>query len=360
MNVLTVIILIFAILGALDWALGNRFGLGAEFEKGFYMFKAMALSMIGMLIIAPALASWLQPVFEGFYNIFRIDPSIIPASLFANDMGGASLSAEITKNEEIGGYNGFVVSSMMGCLISYTVPVALSIVKKEQHGEMFMGFLYGIITVPVGCFVAGLICELSFIQVLLNLLPLIIIAVIIAIGIIFVPDLSVKIFKFFGIFMKCLITVGLAMGIFTFLTGKTVVKEFASFEDAALICANACVTLAGTFPLMFVVSKIIGKPMAKLGNKMGINAASAMGFVSSVVSNNPTFEMMQNMDKKGVVLNSAFAVSAAFTFGGHLAFTMALDSSYVVPMIIGKLVSGVCAVLLAILLYKDKSKTACS
>lgn len=62
------------------------------------------------------------------------------------------------------------------------------------------------------------------------------------------------------------------------------------------------------------------------------------------------------MDKKGLVLNSAFAVSAAFVFGGHLAFTMAFDSSYAIPMIVGKLISGVCGILLAFVLYKGGRK----
>ena len=55
-----------------------------------------------------------------------------------------------------------------------------------------------------------------------------------------------------------------------------------------------------------------------------------------------------------IVLNSAFAVSAAFTLGAHLALTMAFEPKYVAPMIVAKLVSGVCSVLLALLIYKEK------
>jgi ethanolamine transporter len=69
---------------------------------------------------------------------------------------------------------------------------------------------------------------------------------------------------------------------------------------------------------------------------------------------------MEKMDKKGVALNSALAVSASFVFGSHLAFTMAFDGTYVTPMIVGKLISGICAVVLAFVLYKgaDESETA--
>jgi ethanolamine transporter len=60
------------------------------------------------------------------------------------------------------------------------------------------------------------------------------------------------------------------------------------------------------------------------------------------------------------VFNAAFAVSAAFTFGGHLALTMAFEPKYVTAMIVAKVISGVCSVLLAMLIYKDKTTVEAS
>ena len=114
MSALTVIILIFSVLGAIDYIIGNKIGMGNEFVKGFSLFCPMALSMLGMIVIAPAIGVWLTPFFEGFYNIFKIDPSIIPASLFANDMGGMQLAQTVCKDEALGNYNAFIISSMMG------------------------------------------------------------------------------------------------------------------------------------------------------------------------------------------------------------------------------------------------------
>lgn len=357
MNALTIIILIFSMLGALDRIFGNKFGLGREFARGFELFAPMALSMIGMLILAPAIGVWLSPFFEWFYSVFKIDPSIIPASLFANDMGGTSLSLNIAKNLGVGNFNAYVVSSMMGCVISFTIPFSLGVVKKEKHKDMLFGFLCGIVTIPVGSIIAGFICGLNFVEIIFNLLPLFILAIIITLGLLFASNITVKIFKVFGVFMQVIITLGLAFGIFTFLTKIEIVDLFDTLENAALICVNACVTLSGAFPLMYVVGKILNKPMTKLGDKLGINSISALSFVSNLVTNATTFGMMNEMDKKGTVLNSAFAVSAAFTFGGHLAFTMAFDSSYVLPVIIGKLVAGVCGLILAIILYKNYDKS---
>ncbi len=355
MSIITIVILIFSFIGAIDYIIGNKLGVGEEFKKGFSLFCPMALTMLGMIVIAPAIGVWLTPVFEGFYNIFGIDPSIIPASLFANDMGGMQLAQSLSKNDIIGNYNAFIVSSMMGCVISFTIPFALGIIKKEQHKELFFGLLCGIITIPIGCIVSGLVCGIGLPELLINLLPLIIISVIIAVALIFVPNVCIRCFAAFGFFMKTLAIVGLVCAIFTFLTKIQISEHFDTFENGAFICANACVTLSGALPFMFLVSKLLNKPLNKFGKKMGINGVSAIALLGNMVTNATTFGLMDKMDKKGTVINSAFAVSAAFTFGGHLAFTMAFDGSYVLPMIIGKIISGISAVFLAFLLYKKNS-----
>ena len=83
MNIITVVMLVFSMLGALDRIFGCRFGLGKEFERGFHLLGTMALSMIGMIVISPWIAGILSPVFDLVWNHLHIDPSIIPASLFA-------------------------------------------------------------------------------------------------------------------------------------------------------------------------------------------------------------------------------------------------------------------------------------
>lgn len=347
MNVLTYIILIFSLLGALDRIFNNRFGLGKEFERGFILFGTMALSMIGMITIAPIIADILNPMFDFVSNVLHIDSSIIPASLFANDMGGASLAVEVADNERIGLFNALVVSSMMGCTISFTIPFALGMVDKKQHRELLLGLLCGITTIPVGCLVAGLICRIPFISLVIDLIPLVLFSAIIIFGLVQFPDICVKIFCCFGHFIEVIITIGLALGIIKFLSGFEVIKGLETIEEGAHICLNASIVMTGAFPLMYVFSKALSKPIKKLSGRIGINDVSAVGFISSLATSVTTFGMMEKMDKKGVMMNSAFAVSAAFTFAGHLAFTMAFDSSFIVSVIAGKLVSGVLAVILS-------------
>ena len=358
MSILTVIISACSLAGAADYLLGNKFGIGKEFEKAFSLFMPMALSMLGMIILAPAIGVWLTPSFEKFYDIFGIDPSIIPASLFANDMGGMLLSKTICKTQSLGNYNGFVISSMMGCVISFTIPFSLGIVQKEQHNELFFGLLCGIATIPIGSFVAGLICKLDPVTLLVNLLPLLLLSVLIGLALLFFPQVCIRCFTIFGSFMKVLAVAGLACALFTFLTKVQLNPHFETFENAAFICANSCATLSGTLPFMFILSKLLNKPLSKLGAKIGINAVAALALLGNLVTNASVFGVMDRMDKKGTVVNGAFAVSAAFVFGPHLAYTMAFDSSYLFPMIVGKLISGICAVILVLCIYREKEETS--
>ena len=355
MSAISIFVLIFSLLGAIDFLIGNKFGIGEEFKRAFSLFCPMALSMLGMLVVAPAIGVWLAPVFDGFYQIFKIDPSVIPASLFANDMGGMTLAQSICITEEIGDFNAFVVSSMLGCVISFTIPFSLGLVKAEQHKELFFGLICGIATVPVGSIVAGLICGIGFFTLLFNLLPLILLCGGIGAALILAPKRCIKIFKGFGTFMKWLGIAGLLISIFTFLTKITISPHFDTFENGAFICANACVTLSGMLPAMFIISKLLDKPLNLMGKRLGINTVSALALLGSLVTNASSFGVAEKMDKKGLVLNSAFAVSASFVFGSHMAFTMAFDQSYILPMIVGKIVSGLAAVALALLIYKEKA-----
>ena len=357
MSYLTIIILIFSALGGLDRIFGDRFGLGKEFEKAFMLLGAMALSMIGMIVISPFIAQIMQPISEAFANVLHIDASIIPASLFANDMGGAPLSVEMATDDKIGIYNALVVSSMMGCTISFTIPFALGIVDRSQHKELLLGLLCGIVTIPTGCFVSGIICGISVISLMLNLMPLVIFSSIIAFGLIRFPDVCIKVFKIFGFFINALITAGLVLGILKFMTGIEIIKGLSTIEEGALICFNAAIVLSGAFPFMCILAKLLEKPLKGISKETGVNEHSVVGIVSCLVTSATTFGMMDKMDKKGVVLNSAFSVSGAFVIGSHLAFTMAFDNSYVVPVILGKLISGVFAIILANIIFSKIEKT---
>lgn len=356
MKYFTTIVVFFSILGAFDKIFGNRFGLGKEFEKAFNLLGVMALSMIGMIIISPFLAEIMVPIAVFFQKVLHLDASVIPASLFANDMGGAPMAIKMAANQKIGLYNALVVSSMMGCTISFTIPFAFGVVEKTRQQELMYGFLCGIVTIPVGCFVSGIICKIPFAMLIINLIPLILFSAIIAVGLVLTPNICIKIFKVFSVLISIVITFGLLLGIIRFLTGFEVIKGLATIEEGAAICLNIAIVLSGSFPFMCILSKLLAKPLKDVGKHFGINEISVIGVISTLVTSATAFGMMDKMDKKGAAINSAFAVSGAFVLGSHLAFTMTFDAKYILPVIVGKIVSGLTSVILTYLIF-DKVTT---
>jgi ethanolamine transporter len=81
-----------------------------------------------------------------------------------------------------------------------------------------------------------------------------------------------------------------------------------------------------------------------------MNDAAAAGMVATLANNIPMFGMMNKMDDRGKVINVAFCVSAAFTFGDHLGFTAANMPPMIFPVIVGKLVGGFTAIFVAMMI----------
>ncbi len=347
---------VFAVIGALDKITGNHLKLGDEFEKGITTLGPLSLSMLGMMTIAPALSTVLIPLITPVATAVGFDPSALAGIFIANDMGGAALADSIAKKEVLGAFHGLCVASMLGATVSFTIPVALHSSKKENHDDVLLGLLCGISTIPVGCFISGLVMKISPLTVLINLLPAILISVIIVIGLLKLPKITIKIFSVFGKIISIMITCGLALGIFQTLTGKIILKNTAPLMESAATVFTICITLAGTFPLIAIISKILKKPLSALGRKMALDDTSVVGLIATLANSIATMESADKMNRKGRVLNLAFAVSAAFVFGDHLAFTLSYNGKYIIPVIIGKLVAGITALVVASVLVKKIKK----
>lgn len=354
MNTVSIIMAVFAVLGAIDLMIGNRFGLGGEFKKGFLMLGELVLSMAGMIVLAPLFAHLLESPLQALSKLTGIDPSSIIGSVLANDMGGAPLALQIANDREIGLFNGLVVGSMMGATVSFTLPFVMGATEKRQRKSILLGLLCGICTVPIGCFIAGLLAGINVLPLLFNLVPLILLSVILAIALLKFPNAAVKVFNVFGVLIRIVVIAGLAIGIFEYLTGFDIIPYTAPIEEGASIVFNIATVMAGAFPLLFLISKLLSKPLSALSKKTGLNNKSVIGFLSTLATSVTTFGIMKDMDDRGVILNSAFAVSAAFTLADHLAFTLSFHSQYLPYVIVGKLISGIFAVALALLVSRKQ------
>lgn len=355
-EIIIYVMVVFMALGAIDKCIGNKFGLGEQFEEGIMAMGSLAVAMVGVICLAPVLADVLRPIVVPVFDMLGADPAMFAGSLLANDMGGAPLALELAKDPNAGLFGGLIVGAMMGPTIVFIIPVALGIIEKEDQKFLATGILAGIITIPVGAFVGGLVAGFDVMMVLRNLVPIIIFAVVIALGLLKFENAMIKGFTYFGKGVVIVITLGLAAAIVEALTGIVVIPGMKPIGEGIEIVGDIAIVLAGAFPLVFVITKVFNKPLMALGKVLGMNDVSAAGLVASLANCIPMFGMMKDMDNRGKIINVAFSVSAAFVFGDHLGFTAGFNANMITPMIVAKLVGGITAVLLAMVIANKTLK----
>jgi ethanolamine transporter len=345
---------VFAVLGAIDRIIGNRFGLGKEFEDGITAMGALALAMVGIISLAPVLANLLKPVVVPVYTFLGADPAMFAGSILANDMGGGALAMEMTDDIQAAHLGGVLTGSMLGATIVFTIPAAMGIVAKEDHPAIAKGILCGIVTIPAGVLAGGIVAGFPILMVLRNLIPIVLIAALIAVGLWKAEKGMIKGFGLFGKGVVAVITAGLAAAIVESLTGFVIIPGMAPIEEGFQTVGAIAIVLAGAFPLVYAVTKLLKKPLMKLGGLLKINDTAAAGLVASLANSIATFGMVKEMDGRGKVVNIAFAVSAAFVFGDHLGFTAGFAPEMLPAVIVGKLTGGVSAVAVALWLTRKK------
>ena len=202
---------------------------------------------------------------------------------------------------------------------------------------------------------------LSFQTILINLIPVIAIAVLIILGLWFAPKKMISGFGIFGTVITILITAFTAIAIFQQITGimfpgleiMSLPDEktgLTPLDEGLLICGQIAIVLVGAFPMIKWITNKFEKALKRLGKILGINGPASAGMVATMANNIAMFHIMGEMDPKGKLLNVAFAVSAAFVFGDHLGFTAGVNPEMITPVIIGKLVAGISALFAAYLL----------
>ena len=363
-SVIMMIMMIFMLVGAVDKILGNKFGYGEKFEEGFNAIGPLALSMAGVVAAAPVLSEVLGPIISPIYTAIGADASMFATTLLACDMGGYPLAMELASNDAFGNFAGLILGTMMGPTIVFTIPVALGIISKSDRSYLGAGVLAGLITVPIGCIVGGLAMsamteyKLTFMQIIINLIPVIVIAGLIVIGLWFAPGPMIKGFNVFGTGVTIVITAFTAIAVFQQITGimfplfdvmSTVDPEtgLTPLNSGLLTCGQIGIVLIGAFPMVKFITDTFGGALKKIGSALGMDENGSAGMVATLANNIAMFNIMGDMNPKGKLLNVAFAVSAAFVFGDHLGFTAGVNQSMVTPVIVGKLVAGITALIVA-------------
>ena len=346
-QVLMIVMAAGAVLGGADRILGNKLGLGEQFEKGFLLLGPMALSMAGMICLAPVLADALGRMVVPFYELIGVDPAMF-GSLLAIDMGGYQLAKELAADPRIGGYAGIVVSSIFGCTLVFTIPVGMGLIAGNDRPLFARGIMLGLTAMPVGLLVGGLVCGLSLPACLHQNLPVFALALLLLIGLWKAPNQMIKGFCLLAEGIKVVITAGLVLAAVESLTGWNLLPGMVPIGEAMSVVASIGVVMLGSLPVAELLRRALERPLTRLGGALGVKPQSLTGMLVSLATPLPTLSIYGEMDDRGKVAAGAFLVSGASLLAAHMGFTASVEPELLGALITGKLSGSLAAVALAL------------
>ncbi|MBQ9061945.1 MAG: ethanolamine utilization protein EutH [Eubacterium sp.] len=362
------VMMVFMVVGGIDRIRGNKLGYGEKFEEGFQALGSLATAMIGMIALVPVIKIVLGGVLGAFFKAIGADPSLFAGILLGCDLGGYPLAMELAESPAIGSYTGMIIASVMGINVVFNIPVGMGIIKVEDRKFLATGMLVGFATVPVGCLAGGFVMkasgfELTVRDIIMNTIPVAVVAVLIILGLILAQEKMLKGFIAFGKGVTAIVTAGTMIAVFQYLTGirfplfHVMVEANAEgvipLEDGFLVIGEIAIVLLGAFPMVAFITKKFSAPLQRLGGKFDLDENSVGGMIANLANNIMMFQMMKDMRPKGKILNCAFTVSACFVLGDHLGFVAGQNQQLIVPMMAAKFIGGITAVVLANILWKS-------
>lgn len=375
-----------ALLGGIDNMIGNKFGLGEKFEEGFNSMGPLALGMVGIICLAPVMADYLGMIVVPVLTAMNADPAIFGAIL-PNDSGGYPLAMELALDKNAGLFAGLLVASMLGCTVTFSIPVGLSLIEKWDQPFFAKGLLVGFIAIPVGSLAGGIIGGFDTTMVLWNTLPVTIASILLIVGLIYIPEGMIKGCMLFGKIIFIIVTFGTMTAAFISMSNMTeiifpaadggleafkatlgdnigsasawggvwpyLVGRMAPVAEAMEIIGAIGVVLLGTFPVLSIITKVLGKPLGAIGAMFNLDPSSTAGIIFTTANPIPTFKMIKDMNPRGKIINTAWIVPATATLGDHLGFTAGVEPDHITMVVLGKFVGGALALILALMWTKS-------
>ncbi|MGI5958865.1 MAG: ethanolamine utilization protein EutH [Massiliimalia sp.] len=357
MNVIIAVVLCFSLLGAIDKIIGGKMGLAEEFDRGISSMGPLVLSMAGLYSIGISFVQNHAEAFAALSQVLPFDPSVIIGSILAPDLGGFSISENLASSSKIGHFSGALITSTLGCTISFVIPISLSLLPKQEFPAFMSGILWGVVTIPFGLIPGGLFLGMGIGELWNCLWPVLIVCVILYGAIVLFPSGSVKVLSGVGNLIRIasiiLFVVAVIAAYFPDweLVPQNLILEslFISLKITAVVC--------GSMVACKLAMRHCAGVLKKAAVFLGVNEYAVVGLFGCLATNVAMLPFFAKMDAKGKAMNAAFSVSGAFVFGGQLAFMASISTSQVVTaFLVAKLVGGIAAAAAAALFSRTKTQ----
>lgn len=337
-----------AVVGGMDRIFGNRLKLGERFEQGLILMGPTALSMVGILCLAPLLSGVLERCVAPACRALGMDPGIF-GGILAIDMGGYQLARDLSLDARVGRYAGILVAATLGCTVSFTIPVGMGMLEKDHRPDFARGILFGLIAMPPALLLGGLMTGLSFSETCLNSLPVLVLSGLLLLCILKFTNAAIRGFGVFARIIQILTTLGLMLGAVQYMTGLSLLPGLTPIEDGMAVAASIGIVMLGSLPVAELLRRCLEKPLGWAARHTGMNSASVTGLLVGMVSVVPAIVLVRDMDRRGRVVNAAFLVCGASGLAAHLGFTAGVEENMILPMLASKLLGGFLGVILALL-----------
>ena len=335
-----------ALIGGLDRIFGNRLGLGDKFEEGFRLLGNIALCQAGMICIAPLLARLLSFAVVPLFHLLQVDPGMF-GSILAIDMGGYQMALSLADDPAVGAFSGIVAASMLGCTVTYTIPVGIGLVPERLHAGFARGIMCGLIVLPVTLLAGGLLSGLPLRVSAFCTIPVWLISLLLVFGLWKHSKGTVHAFSVFAKGVRAVTVLGLTLGAFQSLSGMNLIPEMESLSTAMAVVSSIGIALLGSLPVAELMRRGLKKPLHILGGRIGLKETTMTAMLVAGINITPALVAIQDLDERGAAMTAAFAVCAASAFTAHLGFTASLEPQLVLPLLASKGIGAMLAALLA-------------
>lgn len=355
--------------------------LGQSFDEGIRTMATMFIPIVGLMVSVPYLKVGIPKLFGKLFNSFGADPVVASAMIMPPDCGSYALALEIGQKPEIL-IIVLAVGFMCASTVSFNIPIGLSILDKKDHKYLALGAMTGFLSVPFGVFTSYIIAyltspkirtafttvgapdyvpNLDMLMILQNLIPLIVVCILLALGLKFFPNGMVKGFMIFGKGLTAILTLIVVASIVQHYTGffstvfgswgfdPMIADEKEMFRSIELL-GTIAMMLSGAFPMVYLIRKYCNKPLEKLGSLAGLDSAGSTGLVACLANGIALFGLIKDMKPTSKVICMSFLVCAGYSMGDFIAFNVNFQPNLVMAIFVGQIVGGIIGIIFAKLL----------
>ena len=357
MNPFILLMLICAAVGLLDKILGGRWGLARYFDSGLAIMGSLALSMCGLFCIGVTVIKTYSPQLSAAFAGLPVDPSLSIGCLLAPDMGAYPIALEMAEDPLLGAFFGVLVSSTLGTVIGYQLPVFLGAVGKEDAAPVLKGLFIGVGTLPPALLAGGLLLKVPLGRLAVNLLPVAVFCIVLIVALTLAERPTTAVLQVLGVTVKILsyvLTVLVIADLYVKDLGL-VPPELRSevfimvFKVTAIIC--------GSLVFSQLLTRWFHRPLTYVAERIGTNEYAIMGMLLGATNSLAMLPLMPRMDRRGKILNGAFSAAGAYVIGGQMAFISGASDPWTTAVfMITKLGAALLAVTAACLLTGREEK----